>query len=381
MIDMDTARRLNYIAYYMDTDGYGRFNSRLVKALQKTGMKVKAGTMTHVQMPQWMLEQEGVDWKHLTVSSLPPYLLQSVPGPHWLLTMVEGSEAPEEWITKINNSNVSRVLVPCQHNKDVFERGGVLAPISILPGGTDPVEFPYLGHREWFYDDKGRKDKQRYTFLCFCDRGARKGWHEVWDAFYLAFGGKTTGDMDVRLIIKGRPGSGGRGGTKHMAKAEGADSRILYLNEDIEDMKTLYEMADCVVIPSRSEGWGMIHREAASMGIPVITQRFSGMDDGNTDKWAIVVEGGKMKPIPEENKIELGEWLVADKQAVADAMRQCYDRPQEAQARAQMASNWIRRYQSWDHSASLFLDLYFGEFVTPRVRAKGEIQHAISMER
>lgn len=40
--------------------------------------------------------------------------------------------------------------------------------------------------------------------------------------------------------------------------------------------RRLYASCDCVVLPSRSEGWGRPQMEAMSMGRPVITTNWSG---------------------------------------------------------------------------------------------------------
>src|SRR5687768_466362 len=100
--------------------------------------------MDHIHMPAWMQEQEGIDWDALTISCLPLYLVQRVPGKHWLFSMTEGSIIPQSWVDTINNSGVERVLVPCVHNQKAFVDSGVVPPVSVVPGGTDPKEFPEL---------------------------------------------------------------------------------------------------------------------------------------------------------------------------------------------------------------------------------------------
>lgn len=340
---------LNWISYYPDYDGYGRYSSRMVKELQKL-VQVKPATIAHLDMPPWMQTQEGLNWEHLTISFMPPYLLQAVPGRHWLYSMTEGSRIPDEWVDKINDSGVERVLVPCQHNVDAFRSSGVDAPVGVCCGGTNPTEFsPVPRHR--------CKDEP-YTFLAIADRGYRKGWNEVREAFYLAFGGKTYGRKDVRLIIKLRPGDANYNSHFNMmANAVGADKRVAWQVSDSKDMRRVYSQADCVALPSRSEGWGMPHREAASMGIPVITQKYSGMDDGCTDEWALVVQDGRIEKIPEEADGALGEWRVVDKDALASMMEWCYLNPETSHWIGLNASRWIRENQTYEHAARNLMGL------------------------
>jgi glycosyltransferase involved in cell wall biosynthesis len=353
--------KIQWIGYYLPWDGYGRFNSRLVAALQRTG--VNAGThwvpltMDNIHAPAWLHAQWGIDWQQLTISCIPARQVQRVPGRHWLYCMIEGSRLAAATVKRIHASGVERVLVPCQHNADAFARSGVTVPISVLHGGTDPDEFPLIT----------REPGKPYTFLALADRGPRKGWHETFDAFYAAFGGKTTGAQDVRLIIKALPGSNEV--VEILSKGVDMDKRIIWQNTAApnDDMASVYAQADCVVLPSYSEGWGMPHREASMMGIPVITQAYSGMDDGHTHEWALVVEGGHMEaigpgPVFDEDGVEdetvtLGEWLVPNVDNLAKAMRECYEKPDSAASLGSGSAAWLRKHQTWSHAASRLIEL------------------------
>lgn len=339
---------INWIAYYHQTDGYGRFNSRMVQALQEEGISVKAATMDSLHMPSWLQEQEHIDWDGLTISCMPPYFVKSVPGQHWLFSMTEGSELPKDWVETVNESNVERVIVPCPHNAKVFRNSGIRQPVSVVPGGTDPDEFPVVHH--------ARPEGKPYTFLTIADRGARKGWEEVWEAFYIAFGGKTTGLQDVNLVIKSRPKEGVTL-PSFMSSAEDKDKRIIYRIEDVKDMAEVYSMADVLALPSRCEGWGMPHREAAMMGVPVITQQYSGLDDGHTWAWAIVVEGGKLMRVPKEHKPSVGEWMVVDVDALADVMYRCYKNQEATKEVGLAGAKWLRENQTWQHAAVQLINL------------------------
>lgn len=286
--------------------------------------------MDTLSMPDWMLKQEGVSWDNLTISSLNPKYLQPVPGKHWLLTMVESNEVAPDQVARINRMGIERIFVPCESNVQAFRNSGVLPPVSILPLGIDPEEFfpmPYLG-------------RTPYTFLTLADRGLRKGWYEVWQAFYAAFGGKTRGAKDVRLLIKARVGNEPHF-LKMMDGCEGKDERCVYLLDDVEDIRSVYQQADCLVLPSRYEGWGLPHREAAAMGIPVITQRYSGLHDEHLDEWAVALDNGTVQ----------ADGMVADIAELAEAMSWCYGNRKEARQFAQNGARWLHENQTWQHMA------------------------------
>lgn len=348
--------RLNFLFYNArNFDGYGRYATRLVQAMQRVGVDVAPHFEESLNAPRWMQEQWGLSWDGLTISCIPPYFLQKSPGRHWLLSMTEGSLIPPDWAKTINASGVERVIVPCEHNAEAFRNSGVTVPVSVVPGGTDPDEYPLR---------QPRQAGQPYTFLALADRGDRKGWSEVYEAFFRAFGTVSdTGPDKVRLIVKCRPG-GNDMIDMILDKCADVDPRITFMANDLPDMRTLYEQVDCFAIPSRSEGWGLPHRECAAMGIPVITQAYSGMDDGHTHEWALVVEGGRMQAIPTVfDDHLLGEWRVADVGEVASAMRACYEQPAYAAELGYGAAAWLRANQTWEISCQKLIDLMVSEGV------------------
>lgn len=342
--------RLNWLSYQQrETDGYGRFCNRMIQALDRAGCEVYPWLSETANMPPWMWERLGVDWSALTISCLPPIYLHPVPGRHWLYSMTEGSilpTKPDDWADIINRSGVERVIVPCEHNRRAFVESGVKAPVYVIPGGTDPDEFPVLQVR--------RRDPH-YTFLALGDRGQRKGWAEVWQAFYKTFGSPEQ-TPNVRLIIKCRPHVNDL--LDMISKAKNPDPRVTIWQEDVADMRQVYASADCFVIPSRSEGWGMPMRECACMGIPVITQKYSGMDDGHTMDWAtFVCLWGKLEPIPSNFEHIAGQWMRADVDELAMFMNLCYRGPQTVADVAQDKARWLREHQTFDHTAGRLLNM------------------------
>ena len=151
----------------------------------------------------------------------------------------------------------------------------------------------------------------------------------------------------MRLIVKGRA-SLENDMLRIIAGASNPDPRITFWLDDVESPADLYAMAHCFVIPSRSEGWGMPHREAAMMGLPVITCKHSGLDDGHTDEWATVVAKTTTERIPGGHDHILGTWQRADVGEVVDTMRSCYSLPIAAAERGTAAREWLSANQTWD---------------------------------
>jgi len=343
--------KLNWIAYYVQYNSYGIFSSNMVKALQTWGVDTLHLTEEDIYKPQWMLDQMRVSWDDLSIVCNEPRRITPVKGESWLFSMCEGETLSRYTIDRIHKSGRTRLVVPCQFCKNVFENSGLRIPISIVPLGVSPEDFPLIE----------QKPDRPFTFLTIADRGHRKGFIEVFDAFYRAFGGRTTGTRDVRLIIKSLPGwnSLSRMIVKH---AGDLDPRIDWNISNYDRMADLYEQVDCVVLPSRSEGWGLPHREAAMMGLPVIVQKYAGVDDGHTEEWALTVEGGRMEAIPKAGRLGgSGNWMIADINELADRMRSVYDFPERASAFGLQARNWLMGHQTWMDSAAELINLIHDE--------------------
>lgn len=341
---------INWISYYYDFDGYGRFSSRIVKALLRL-TNIQHFTMDDRDSPAWMQQRKGLNWDNLTISFMQPYCVKPVPGQHWLYSMTEGSRLLPKWVEQINSSGVERILVPCEHNKQAFEASGVQAPVHVVPGGTDALEFPYTGRQE---RSVTRRQDCPYTFLTIADRGFRKGWEEVWKAFYLAFGGKTSGRQDVKLVIKARPRRL-NSTLGFMMNAGERDQRIVYDISDKVSLLPLYQQADCLALPSRSEGWGMPHREGVLTGLPLLTQHYSGLAEPLANLWSLDIPG-TVKPIPKGDAAALGDWRIADVPTLAQAMQDCADNPQRYADFGLNAALWLTRTQTWMHAAQGLLD-------------------------
>lgn len=341
--------RINWMSNsYPQGEGYGRFSAAMILALQRAGVDVMPCLRDHLTMPDWMLALTGVDWRRLTIACMPPYYLPDYPAPgrYWLLTMTEGGALPEGWADFIHEAKVERVIVPCEHNREVFQRE-LDIPVHVVPGGTEPAEFPLApapgnGH---------------YTFLALADRGARKGWTEVWTAFYREFG-RPCDTPDVHLVVKARPSVDGDGLLERLAGAENIDPRVTFWIEETEHPSAVWARADCVVIPSRSEGWGMPHREAAMMGRPVLATQYSGLDDGHLHEWAIPLTDYHVEPIELPNDPAInGDWVRVSVDEVARKMRWCFENPEAAACRAKRSAQWLRENQTWDQAATTFVEL------------------------
>jgi glycosyltransferase involved in cell wall biosynthesis len=171
----------------------------------------------------------------------------------------------------------------------------------------------------------------------------RKGTEDAINGFIAAFP-KT--NKNVRLIVKARPAMG-----RHLAPATLLDNRIQIWLDETPSMADVLKHADCFVYPGYGDGWGKTPREAAMMGIPTIAPRHTGTAVG-IDHWAtMVLEKHYMQRAGFYEDNPIGQWFTPDRDELIAAMQYVYECRSEAHEKAFKAAQWLRKFQTWDHSA------------------------------
>lgn len=160
----------------------------------------------------------------------------------------------------------------------------------------------------------------------------------------LAVGALADLPPDVRLVVVGGPS--GRSGRAEVAKitsmvdAAGLEDRVRFVTPQPHHLlSTYYRAADVVVVPSRSESFGLVALEAAACGTPVVAAEVGGLR-------SLVVDS------------ETG-FLIGSRDPVdyAKRLEQILFDPELAQSMGSAAAIRARDY-SWPAAADLLLDLY-----------------------
>lgn len=336
--------RINWLSHSLDNfSGYGRMGDRLAKALARTGID-------YVPVPPKILglwdavhiRRLGIDFSRLTVSLMPGDKFPSIPGRQWAFSMTESDTLPATWGKTINET-ASRCLVPSEWLIPVFRKGGVdgRIPIDVVPAGVDPFEFPYM--------ERPSAADRPYTFLAFGDRGGRKGDDVAHRAFFKAFDPDETGrpNADVRLVIKARPDISGF--TRDYPNLSKNPRWYSIWLGDVPHTADIFAVADCLLFPTRGEGYGLPPREAAATGLPVIATRWAGTAV-DLDQWGIPLETFTLEPTWRPKDLP-GKWAEPSVDELAEKMRWCYEHQAEAREIGKRASDWVHANLTWDHSA------------------------------
>lgn len=192
-----------------------------------------------------------------------------------------------EWVELINHT-VNAVMVPCQWNKDVFEKSGVRVPVIKVPHAIDPRKYIAPAYPELYHYEA----RDKYTFYTIgqwaspcktCGMESRKRIEDVIRVFKALF----SGVPHVELILKtygsdNRPSEQERveKWIKNLLSRINVDPcrNIIYEGNVLSanDLRVLHQRGDCFILLSSGEGFCLPAFEAACVGNATIMPGYGG---------------------------------------------------------------------------------------------------------
>ena len=149
---------------------------------------------------------------------------------------------------------------------------------TVIPNTVDTVRFTpqSIAH-------------ERFTFVSACNLIPVKNMAGLLCAFAAL-------DGEPRLVIFGDGAE--RASLQNLAETEGVSDRVEFRGHCCrEELAEAYALADCFVLASRSETFGVAYIEAMASGLPVIATRCGGPDDFVTE------ENGILIPVDDESTL------------------------------------------------------------------------------
>lgn len=270
-----------------DAGGYAGMNRQMMFGLSERGVNVKYDDL---QSMNDMDPKTASRIKRLASSSVPPNApkVYGMTAPliyDWsrykmLFTMMETRRLHPDYVERCNCAD--EIVVPSRWCKYTFEESGVTRPISVVPLGVDTgIYYPGAEPLEF---SAGLKD---FVFLSVFGWSLRKGYDVLLKAYLEEF----TSDDPVTLLISSRYVGSTDEAKKQVIRDDVARVSSMVGNPkkphvvlfgdvlSVDMMPRLYASADCYVLPSRGEGFGLPYCEAAACGLPVIATNYSGHTD------------------------------------------------------------------------------------------------------
>lgn len=258
-------------------------------------------------------------------------------------SMLEVTGLPREWVDGCNS--MDEVWVPATFNEETFRASGVTVPIRVMPLGVDT---DYLNP-----GITGFRPTDRFTFLSVFEWGERKAPEILLRAFAQEF--KESEDVVLLLAVFNRdPMVDVRAAVASLDLPPSAPV-VLMVNPEFADyqMGALYRSADCFVLPTRGEGWGMPVLEAMACGLPAIATNWSGPADFLTAEVGYPLDVASMVKAEARCPYYEGfEWAEPDADHLRFLLRDVFDHPDQARSKGLAAAAQVAGNYTWQHVAA-----------------------------
>lgn len=245
-----------------------------------------------------------------------------------VMTMFESDSIPEEWPEYLKMAD--EVIVPSKWCSDVFAKAGIAT--TVIPLGYNDRVFQYID-RPLPYDND-----EVFTFIHYNSFNMRKGFAEVFEAFTKEF----DANEPVKLILKTtdpRP-------PLPILKSQYPNIDIIHEKYTEQELVELLGKANCMVYPSRGEGFGITPLEAMATGLPAIVPNAHGISEYFNINYMLEVKVEKHSPalykrFKGQFVGNMVECSVAD---LRKQMRYAYNHQEEMKKLGKSASEYVKKY-------------------------------------
>jgi len=344
--------KIKYRAPIFIPCGYAKQARGVIKNLVKNGVEVQLipietyRNRTTKGFDFSKLINRNVHTKNVVQFCDPSQIVPNLGKYNIITTLFELTGIPPLWVSTINNK-FQEVWVPNHFNYTAFKNSGVRHNPYIMPYGIDTEIFKPKESNIKVENQKG------FTFVSNFQWGGRKGYDYLLDAYTQEF----TSDDDVCLLLKVYGCHTTRDSFDSISneirnrwQKPNAPKIIIWwkfiMDEDLPD---LYNAANCYVLPSKGEGWGLPYMEAMACGLPTIGTNWSGnltfMNRKNSflikvDRIEDANMGGWYKPPL--------KWAIISISHLKWLMRYIYEHPKEARRKGSRARRDIVSSYDWN---------------------------------
>lgn len=334
--------------------GFSQAARGYVKALQRAGINVKYQYLRDVPETEPLHNDEEVnavienkaDMKMpQVVWAQAPYFFKNSGDYKIGHCEFEGEEWPKSWIPYCNM--MDEIWVPTKWDRQKAIKAGVNKPLYVIYQGIDTDYFhPAMKPMKFEAD-------QSFKFVVNAAWLHRKNL----PALIRTFAQEFTKNEDVCLIVKTMNVGLVKDVKEEIEKINlDPDGGWVYIKEDVlpaEQMGCFYTGADCFVLPTHGEGWGLPIFEALACGIPVITTAYGApnellRDENKNPLPGVHLVDYKLVQARDNYEYLIGaKWAEPNLMQLAKHMRNVYDHSKKEKKAALKTSEHIRNTLSW----------------------------------
>lgn len=241
------------------------------------------------------------------------------------------------WVHLLNKNE--GIICPSRFNEKIFKHAGVIKPIFYLPHVCDTNIF----------NDKVEPIEKRdiFTFLFFADWRVRKGYRVLIEAWCKEFSNRDK----VQLVFKTSKTEKAKATIDHIIKEIGFSKNkiapIIFEKRtfDEKELPRFLKSVDCLVSPTRGEGFGLPGLQCMFLKVPVIITDFSGCQDYANEETACLLKpkgyeliNDSLDGLPQfRNK----KWPIITVRDTQIAMRDAFENYGKFKNRADFAFNYV----------------------------------------
>jgi glycosyltransferase involved in cell wall biosynthesis len=247
----------------------------------------------------------------------------------------------------VQANQMDEVWTPSEWGAGVFRASGVTRPIHVIPLGFDPACYRPGPAREQL--------RERTIFLSVFEWGARKGWEVLLRAYRSAF--QASDPVLLLLKVDSRAPANPLGELSALLPDPSPPVGLIY-NQPLGParMAELYRSADCFVLPTRGEGWGMPILEAMACGVPAIATDWSAPTTFLTPQNGYPLAVRALVPADPQNRYMRGaQWADPDLDRLVELLREVAGDPAGRAQRGQQAAADAQRW-TWDRAIDRVLE-------------------------
>ncbi len=309
----DGANTIYYQAVSGSPDGYGMSRDIIKDELARIGTP---------------LSEHYNDQKVGLLYNYPYGIVQMRTDVRLVMTMFESDKIPDDWEDYL--AMADEVIVPSKFCQDSFAAAGIDA--TIVPLGYNDRVFTYVDR------EIPVEHGDPFTFIHYGSFNMRKGFQEVFDAFNTEF----KNNEPVRLILKTAASTV----PIPILKSQYPNIEVVSGNISEHQLVKLLGRSNCMVYPSRGEGFGITPLEAMATGLPAIVPNAHGIAEYFNGQYMLEVGvSGSCPGLYHRFKNEdVGNMVVCDVEHLRAQMRHAYNNQAEMKELGKSASEYVNRY-------------------------------------